>query len=110
MKISDILGFLQVSYSLRGDIDYSPEVDLSQLDLTGDKLPSNKRFHEAAKELETYLLTEEINNTRRNSYPQIGDQLEALVKQVQLLSTEGYVPEFAKILSDIQAVKEANPK
>lgn len=49
MKISDVLGYMQLEYSLRGDKDYNNQISLSDLDIDWISLaPSDNDFHAAA--------------------------------------------------------------
>lgn len=109
MKISDVLRFMGVEFSIRGDIDYIDSVKIEELNAdwpNGE--PSNAEFHAAAP-----LCREDFNNRQRiiekeMSYPPTTNWLLALTKQIDLLSknsSSGLTDEFSSLIDALNKIE-----
>lgn len=98
MKISEVLSFMGIEFAIRGDIDYSPDIRLSELDADWPKgMPSNEEFHAASIGCEQKIIERQKLLEKKMHYPDAIDWMIALTKQIEFLSKDGFVPEFKGI-------------
>ena len=68
MKISDVLSYMQLGYVLRGDSDYTPEIDITALDIEyiNGGSPTNEQFHVAASSALKQIIIREYSRALQN--------------------------------------------
>lgn len=113
MKIADVLSFMSIEINFswskesKYPCEYSPDVDISKIPveyLNGCKAPSNEEFHKAAQRFI------ELNSI---PYPTIEEYLEALRRQVKLLSDRFEIPQdelFTELCDRIDRIEQIKNK
>lgn len=104
--ISDILGFLKVEHTIRGDVQYSPSLSLSNVDLTANRPVSDEEFHKAAIEYEANKKANQYAVQRRKAYPRVTDQLDMIWHAMD----GGLIPKAEAFFNAIKAIKDQFPK
>ncbi len=108
MKVSDILVFMGIEFTVRGDCDYSESIELQKLNADWPKgMPTNEAFHASAplckKELEKRVKTAE----KYMSYPNHTDWLLAITKQIELISNGNEVcDEFLQLKTNLDSIEK----
>lgn len=112
MKLCSVFGYMGYQVSIRNDMDWSPEMRLSdlQLDITyiePEVPPADDVFAEAANNLLADIQARQIEGQKRMEYPDYETRLKALELQVIKLCQKSLIsfePDFMKTLSDIEKI------
>jgi hypothetical protein len=112
MTLPEILDLKFPGALIRGDIrlaDYGlgngPEIQYWNTELLGPQ-PDAATLAQWEAELAPVKELIDVRQSRRDAYPAIGDQLDALYKAMDA----GILPKIAGFYEEIKAVKEAFPK